>query len=314
MYKIDKATSWNNDFVNARADSRLELRQRSQGHYLKMSEEFSTRLELPQIYSAKERDDIFILDFAPTGAGLKAFAAEQFLSELKEDVVGYAAPRVGHAAESIARVCNLYGKRAVFFAPASQQVSAHQAVVTAYSNCELRFARVPAMPTLNSWIRAWALQHGYKALPFGLAKTPGVTAGIVKICDIYSMLYGEPTEFHCAVSTGTLIRGLEIGWPKAKGFGTAVARNMKEGETGDCDVVSYHRDFYKISDYIPSFDTTNYYDAKAYKRFIDNAKPGAVFINVGSDKNIDSLLDLCDDWQHIHSFREWGDKGAFDAA
>ena len=280
--------------------------------YLNIYDDFQSKLPDPDFYPSPERDDIFILDFAKGPCGLKAHGAEKYIAELQSDVVGYAAPRVGHAAEAIASLCETYGKRAVFFSPASKCVSKHQVVVLGYEGSELRFARIPAMPTLNSWIRGWANTFNAVALPFGLANCPEVTAGLVNMCDKHSFVYGEPPEFYCAVSTGTMIRALQIGWPDSQAFGVAVARNIKSGEKGDSHVESYHKKFYESADNPPKFNTTATYDAKAYDKFLKEASPGAVFINVGSDLQIEKRIETLDkNWSKINSAREWGDLTAF---
>jgi len=288
--------------------------QEAKDYYLELYGNFESKLPPPEFYPSPERDDIFILDFAKGPAGLKSYGAEKFIAEHPKKVLGYAAPRVGHAAEAIASLSEMYGKKAVFFAAASKQVTAHQAVVLGYKNTELRFARIPAMPTLNVWIQYWARNFKTAALPFGLAKTPEVTAGLVNMCDYHSMIHGEPTEFYCAVSTGTMIRALQIGWPNSKAVGVAVARNIQTGEKGPAKVTTYHRGFYQTSDHMPEFNTTETYDAKAYKKFIDEAKPGAVFINVGSDKGITNRLRKVKGWKNIGSIRDWGNQSAFEYA
>lgn len=286
----------------------------SKEQYLEMYGSFKSRLPHPEFYPSPERSDIFILDFGKGPCGLKSYGAEKFIAECKSDLLGYAAPRVGHAPEAVATLAEYYGKRAVFFAAASKEVTPHQAVVLGYKTSELRFARIPAMPTMNAWIRQWAEKFNGIALPFGFANTPEVTAGLVSMCETHSLLYGEPPEFYCAVSTGTMIRALQIGWPDSKAFGVAVARSVKKGEKGLADVVTYHKTFYKHSDYMPKFNTTSTYDAKAYKRFLDNAKPGAVFINVGSDQQIEKRLVDVPNWKSINGVREWGDQSAFERA
>lgn len=280
---------------------------------LGISAGFESKLTQPKYYAAEDYYGLkWVLDFAKSESGLKAHAAEQYIANLTTDTVGYAVPRVGHAAEAIAFLCERYNKRAVFFAPASAQVSEHQAVVQAYKGCELRFCRIAAMPTMNSYIRKWAAEFGATAIPFGLSGVKEVVAGLVRICDDHSMLYGQPTEFYCAVSTGTMVRGLQIGWPKAKAIGTAVARNIKDGEKGLASVKSYHRPFYKDSDFIPDFPTTNNYDAKAYNDFRENGKQGALFINVGSDQQIVDRLKTIDNWKDADSSPDWGDLSAFE--
>ena len=133
---------------------------------------------------------------------------------------------------------------------------------------------------------------------------PAVTAGIVKVA---SML-PEPPEFWCAVSTATMIRGLQIGWPNATPYGIAVARNIKKGEIGDAIVESATIPFLRpVKDYeLPEFPTTATYDAKAFVAFKKYGKPGAYFINVGSDQEIEKYYSQVD-VQQIDSQREWGD-------
>lgn len=280
-------------------------------YYLDMYGKFKSKLPQPEFYHVEERDDIFVLDFAEGPCGLKAYGAEKFIAELDSDLIGYAAPRVGHAPEAIAMLAEAYGKRAVFFAAASKQVTEHQAVVLGYKGCHLRFARIPAMPALNSWIRGWAEKFGGVALPFGLANTPMVTAGLVNTFVNHAKVHGEPPEFYCVVSTGTMMRAAQIAWPNAKAVGIAVARNIKAGEKGHAEVVSYHKSFYQDADYMPDFDTTSNYDAKAYRAFIDDAIPGSLFINVGSDRQISDRLKSVKDWQNIDAVRDWKDKEAF---
>jgi hypothetical protein len=288
-------------------------KQKAKSHYLRLYGNFVSKLPEPEFYASPERGDIFILDFAKGPCGLKAYGAEKYIA-YSEGLLGYAAPRVGHAAEAIAMLSELYNKKVVFFAAASKEVTPHQAVVLGYKNTDLRFVRIPAMPTLNAWIRKWAENFNGTALPFGLANTPLVTAGLVSMCDKHMKKHNEPVEFYCAVSTGTMIRALQIGWPNSKAIGVAVARNIKAGEKGEAEVSSYHKTFYQKSDYMPEFNTTATYDAKAYKKFIEEAQPGTIFINVGSDKQIEHRLKDVPMWDYIHSQREWGDQEAFSYA
>lgn len=276
-------------------------RSEAREYYLKMyGSSFKSRMPVPVI---QPYEDKFIVrcDLAP--AGFKAFAAEKLIAECEKDTLVYVAPRVGHAPEAIANLAKMYGKKCVFFAPASKEVSKHQAVVTAYG-AELRFVRTPAMPTINIYAKRWAEKNNAQYLPFGLANTPQVTAGIVN----FANQLPEPTEFWCAVSTGTMTRGLQIGWPNSKSFGMAVARNIKKGEIGDATVVSSKVPFLKPVDPsdLPEFPTTATYDAKAFILFRDMAKPGAYFINVGADSQIEKNL-VSIDMKSINSQREWGD-------
>ena len=248
-------------------------------------------------------EDKFIVRCDLSLAGFKAFAAEKVIAECSKDTFVYVAPRVGHAPEAIANLAQLYGKKCVFFAPASKEVSKHQAVVMAYG-ADLRFVKTPAMPTINIYAKRWAEKHGAQYLNFGLAGIPGVTAGIVNFANSIP----EPPEFWCAVSTGTMIRGLQIGWSNAQPYGVAVARNLKKGEIGRAIMQSATIPFLKPlkEALLPSFPTTATYDAKAFDVFRREAKPGAYFINVGADAQIEKRVKEVD-MKAVDSQRAWGD-------
>lgn len=237
--------------------------------------------------------------------GFKAHAAEKLIAHIPNDVLVYCAPRTGHAAQAISMLAEKYGKKAVFFAPSSKQPTYDQAVVLTYG-MQLRFLRIAAMPNLNRAAKAWAEKHGAAFLPFGLANTPEITAGIVDLCRRVGEKYGDPKEVWCATSTGTMIRGLQIGWPKAKMASVAVARNIHAGEVGRADIVSSNMAFLQKSKIQPEFDTTACYDAKAWERCVKEGSKNSLFINVGSDSLIHDRASSVD-LSKIDSYRDWGD-------
>lgn len=286
----------------------MDLLQAKQ-YYTDMYGEFSPKLPQPEECLDRFEDKwILRCDWSP--AGFKAFAAEKVISEVQEDTLVYCAPRVGHAPEAICVLAGMYGKKVVFFCPASKEVSNHQAVLSTYPNVELRFIKIAAMPTLNVYAKRWAAANGAKYLPFGLSGVPQVTAGIVNLCNRITNRIGEPSEFYCATSTGTMIRGLQIGWPNATPVSVAVARNIHEGEIGRADVISAEIPFLRpVKPHeLPPFPTTATYDAKAWNRFVTEGKPGSIFINVGADKVLEERLGMADK-SKIRSQREWGDMG-----
>lgn len=294
IYQITTSTT-NKDIPEG-----MDIHQARQ-YYLDMyGTDFQTKMPDPMTLMQPYEDKwVFRADLAP--AGFKAFAAEKVIAECDKDVLVYVAPRVGHAPHAVAVLANMYGKRCVFFAPSSKEVSNHQAVTLAHG-AELRFLRSPAMPTINIWAKRWAEENGAQYLPFGLSGMPAVTAGIVNLANRIP----EPPEFWCATSTGTMIRGLQIGWPNAVPHSVAVSRNIKDGEIGRAIVESATVPFLRASKELPEFPTTATYDAKAWSNFKQYAKPGAIFINVGSDQAIESELGSVDK-KAVDSQREWGD-------
>lgn len=277
-------------------------------YYREMWGSFESRFGTP-IVEEYEGKYVLRADLAP--GGLKAFGGERVIAESPYDTMVYVAPRQGHAPDAIAAIAKEYGKKCVFFMPASNTVSDHQAAVFAYDNVEVRFFRAAAMPMLNSYAKRWASENNAQFITFGLSNLPIVTAGLVNMCNTVSESLGkDPTEIYCAVSTGTMIRALQIGWPEADPYGVAVARNIKRGEKGVAVLESATIPFLKrtpAADRMP-FPSTGAYDAKAWDIFVERGAPGSIFINVGSDAQI--LRNLKNvDVPSINSMREWRDLG-----
>jgi len=264
--------------------------------YLAMLHGFQSKLKDPIVDHVHDYS-VFRGDMSQTS--LKGYGAEPLLASIKEDTVAYVAPRAGAAPDAIAKIAELYGKHCVFFCPASKIPSAHQRSVLNYQNVELRFVKIAAMPVLNSYASKWAEQNGAKFLPFGLAKSPLVTAGLILTAQRMQL---NPSQVWMSVSTGTAIRAFEIAWPHAEIKGVAVARNMHPGEIGKADLVSSSIPFLRPIKDLPPFPSTANYDAKAWGRFKAEHKPGALFVNVSCDANIMRPYP-----GHINSQRKWGD-------
>lgn len=277
-------------------------------YYYDLWGSFESKFDAPHVEKYKDRY-ILRADLAP--GGLKAFGGERVIAESPCDTMVYVAPRQGHAPDAIAAIALKYNKKCVFFMPASKQVSDHQGAIFAYPNVEVKFFKTAAMPMLNSYAKKWAEEHGAQYLPFGLAGVEMVTAGLVNMCrNVTKTLGHEPSEIYCAVSTGTMVRALQIGWPKATPYGIAVARNIHKGEIGDAIVESATIPFLKrteAADRMPC-PSTGAYDAKAWDLFDKQGAPGSIFINVGSDAQIVRNLDMVNR-DAINSQREWNDLG-----
>lgn len=262
---------------------------------------FKPKLKMPEYQSVNNRQ-ILRCDLV---GGLKAIAAEKYIASIKNDVVVYCAPRTGHASYAIAKLAKMYKKKAVFFAPASSHAAPGQYCVMS-EGAQLRFVRIAAMPVLNSYAKKWAEKYGAAFLPFGLSGVPEVTAGIVNLADYLAEKYGFPREFWCATSTGTMIRGLELGWLNATPKTVAVARNIHVGEIGWADIRSSTVPFLQRSKIQPPFPTTACYDAKAWEPCLDEGKRNSVFINVGADATIEEAASKVD-ISKLDSWRDWGD-------
>lgn len=283
-------------------------RQEAKDYYLDLWGTFESKIGLPIV---QEYNGKYILRADKAPGGLKAFGGERVIAETPHDTLVYCAPRQGHAPDAIAMLAAMYNKKVVFFCPASNEVSDHQAALFAYPHVDVRFIKIAAMPVLNSYAKQWAEDNNATFLPFGLTGNAMVTAGLVNMANNVSKIIGhDPTAIFCAVSTGTMIRALQIGWPDATPFGIAVARNIHKGEIGDAVVCSATMPFLKphpVAKTMP-IPTTAAYDAKAWNMFEDGNIEGSIFINVGADEHINRNLSKVN-IENINSAREWHDMG-----
>ena len=281
-------------------------RSQARDHYRAMLGGFQSKLQEPKVSDFDGGRFIFRGDWSQTS--LKGYGAEPLIAACQEETLVYCAPRVGMAMDAIATLAKMYGKRCVFFCPASSEASDHQKALLTYG-AELRFIKIAAMPTLNSYAKKWAQSKGARYLPFGLANEALVTAGIVSLADrIVKQIQSEPTEVWMSVSTGTAIRALQIAWPNAEAKGIVVARNMQDGEIGQAKLWSSELPFLKDvkPEYRPHFPSTANYDAKCWFDFSEFAKPGAIFMNVGCDDKVKQQVRSLGNIR-IDSQREWHD-------
>jgi hypothetical protein len=237
--------------------------------------------------------------------GSKARFGSLLVQRMKEDTIVYVAPRVGWAPISLAKLCKMYGKRLILFAPASKDASDHQRVAVELGG-EMRFARIAAMPVLQLQAKAFAEKHGYLFAPLGL-RHPLVTAAIVATADKLAKRMGSPpAEVWSAMSTGVLGRGLQLAWPDAEYHGVAVARNIKAGERGRAIIHSHPMAFLQDEkkEFRPPFPSASNYDAKVWRFMQDHAQDGALFWNVAGEIQPTKPNKLKSDVA-------WGDASAF---
>lgn len=247
--------------------------------------------------------------------GSKGRFGSLLVQRMKEDTIVYVAPRVGWAPISLARLCRLYNKRLVLFAPASANASDHQRVAVELG-AEMRFHRIAAMPVLQAKAQEFAEKHGYLFAPLGL-RHPLVTAAIIATADRLAKKMGNPpSQVWTAMSTGVLSRGLQLAWPDAEFHGVAVARNIKAGEKGRAIIHSHPMPFTtdEKASLRPPFPSASNYDAKVW-RFMhgwrdeavvltEPAADGALFWNVAGEIRPTKNLKLL-------SAKPWGDDSAF---
>lgn len=270
---------------------------------------------LPEIHtvSLDDKRHVLVVRDDLSELGSKARFGSLLVQRMKEDTIVYVAPRVGWAPISLARLCKMYNKRLVLFAPASKEASDHQRVAVELG-AEMRFHRIAAMPVLQAKAAEFAQKHGYLYAPLGL-RHPLVTAAIINTADRLRKKMGSaPEQVWSAMSTGVLSRGLQLAWPEADFHGVAVARNIKAGERGRATIHSHPFAFLKDEHILlrPPFPSASNYDAKVWRYMHGGlvadggpgAADGALFWNVAGEIQPTKANKLKSDVP-------WGDESAF---
>jgi len=282
--------------------------------YRQMAKGWKDPFPLPEIHtvSLDDKRHVLVVRDDLSELGSKARFGSLMVQRMKEDTIVYVAPRVGWAPISLAKLCKMYNKRLILFAPASKDASDHQRVAVELG-AEMRFHRIAAMPVLQSKAAAFAEKHGYLYAPLGL-RHPLVTAAIVATADKLAKKLGSvPDQVWSAMSTGVLSRGLQLAWPSAEVHGVAVARNIKSGERGRAVIHSHPMAFLQDESkpYRPPFPSASNYDAKVWRFMLGGeltdgpgAIDGALFWNVAGEIQPTKANKLKSDVP-------WGDESAF---
>ena len=259
----------------------------------------------------EEHEGIKVVNDGRMDSGSKSRFGDFFFSQIEEDVVVYVQPRVGLAGLSLLELAKKYNKKVVLFMPSSKKISDHQAIVIEQGAIP-KFRRIAAMPVLNKYAKEWAMENNARFIPLGLYH-PHVVAGAAKVARNIREQFGTPERIYCAISTGVLTRGLQIGFGKDTEFiSVAVARNVKTGEKGVANIISEPLPFLKPEkkENLPPFPSVATYDAKVWKYALadkkENPERDVWFWNVGKDPilNDRSIIEKTDSYRDWHEVKD----------
>lgn len=281
--------------------------EKTLAYYLKLSEGFKSSFKPFDVIEFNGR---FIIDESTScEVGYKARAGEMLISNLASEGVSevvYVQPRQGFAGISLAYLCKKYGLELTLVMPSSKEVSPHQLLCIELGAKPL-FVRVAAMPNANSLAKKYSKATGAYYVPLGLYHEEVIACGVRQVYEFFQDI-PKPKEMWSAMSTGVLSRTLQIALPDTDFVAVAVARNIQQGELGRARFMPYHKEFSKLSDYIPlEFETEPKYDAKAYHYFMQHSSEGAWFFNVAGNAPIPTISA-----DSIDSYRDWNDLRDFE--
>lgn len=252
-----------------------------------------------------------IWDDSVSNIGTKARWGDLLFSKIETDEVVYVQPRVGWAGISLSALAKTYDKKLTLFMPSSKRISDHQ-LICIERGANVKFRRIAAMPVLNKYAKDYAAEIGGTFVPFGLDHELVVAAGVKATLQQWGDR-PEPEDVVSVISTGVLSRTLQIAFPNARFHGVAVARNMKAGEIGRANTISYHRPFLQNADKAAEItkdlgiNSAPNYDMKGLEYLLDGrlgelAKPSTLVWNVAGDIKPSFMKH-----EDIDSFREWGE-------
>jgi hypothetical protein len=281
------------------------LKDKTKEYYLDLATDWTDEAPAPQI---RDLNGFTLWDDSQTGIGTKGRWGDLLFSQIKTDEVVYVQPRVGWAGISLSALAKKYDKKLTLFMPASKRISDHQ-LICVERGAKPVFRRIAAMPVLNKYAKDYANEVGATFVPFGLDHELVVAAGVKSTLQQWADR-PAPKDIVSVISTGVLARTLQIAFPEANYHGVAVARNLKDGEIGRANVLSYHKAFLqnaeKADEYSKVIDSAPNYDMKGIEYALDGV------LNV---QNVSSTLlwnvagDIKPSFmkhEEINSAREWG--------
>jgi hypothetical protein len=285
-------------FINKATDeSNLDMSDgRDLNYYLEMTKDYTPDFE----FNIKQVEGYNVIDDGEFQYGSKAKMADFMISQVKEDILVYVAPRTGYAPYSLTYLAKKYNKKLVLFMPASKAASDHQLRVIEDGAIPI-FLKTPAMPTINIWAKEFSKKIGAKYLPFGLKHEQVVAGGVRLFHNAFKDK--EIKNMWTVFSTGVLSRTLQIALPNTNFNAVAVARNIQYGELGRAKFYTHHKEFLKEAEVITPFDCIKTYDAKGWEYMTKYGHSGDWFWNVARNMPKPTIKP-----SDIDSQREWGDK------
>lgn len=204
------------------------------------------------------------------GTGEKGFG----LSKFQSDEFVYASPACGYAQVALAYACQDLEKKATIFVAhrsnphdLTKQAKALGAKIVTISNGRMNCVKARA--------RDYAVSNKVNLLPFGF-DCEEMREGLANVARSLKI---KPKEVWTVVGSGTLIRSLQIAWPKAQFH--AVRVGCKTSDIGRAKEHIAPERFEQDAKSFPPFPSCSSYDAKAWQFVVKYASPGALLWNVG---------------------------------
>lgn len=208
--------------------------------------------------------------------GTKRRAVQPMLEPGVEYV--YPGPVQGYAQLALAYTARVVGARATLFV--AKRAELYPTTARAVE-AGAKVVQVPHgyLNVVQAAARAYCRETGATLLPFGL----DTYETMVHIANAARSTQLSPTQVWCVAGSGTLTRSLQLAWPEAEHFAIAVGKSPNVGVAKLIEAPERFEQFANPKlGALPPFPSTPNYDAKGWRYFVAQSKPGALFWNVGS--------------------------------
>lgn len=215
------------------------------------------------------RDDLVL-------GGTKRRALDRIVPGLDAAELVYATPAYGFAQIALAGACRAAGKKATIFV--ADRATRHERTrVAADLGAEIVEVKAGRLNVIQSRARKHCEATGAFAVPFGMDDEIFVEA----IAEIAAGLPGPaPEEVWCVAGSGVLTRALQRAFPDAEHHAVQIGRSP---DVGAARLWKAPEEFEDDATEPPPFPSCGNYDAKAWRFIRENARPGALFWNLGAD-------------------------------
>ena len=190
----------------------------------------------------------------------------------------YASPAQGYAQVALAICTAMCGKRTIIYMAKSKEM--HPLTRKAWEyGAEIRMVPMGFLSNLTAKANRYVQQNPKSALvPFG-ADHPKVRDQMGRAVELIPY---KPKEVWSVLSTGTLSRGIQRGWPQAQFNGVMVGHVPDVLQRGVARVFKAPGAYTQNTRVIPPFPSARSYDAKVWQFMLKYANKGAAFWNVGA--------------------------------
>ena len=223
----------------------------------------------------QEHEGVLVVrdDLLPGGPKMRAILPLMQQHEAHEFV--YASPAQGYAQLALAHSAKRLSRRATVFTAARKALhSLTQAAVEAGAVV----MPVPCgyLSVVQARARAYAEERGAYLVPFGIDDD----VCMAHIAAAARSTGVAPAEVWCVAGSGVLTRALQMAWPEAEFVAVVVGK--QDCDTGRARRIVHPLPFVREAKVLPPFPSAACYDAKAWEYVCAQARPGALFWNVGA--------------------------------